>query len=107
MFCQNCLIIVFQDALKALNLTHLSAADLAHTISERPPRRGQIAPEIITEAIKLANYWHDECLKLATSTVNEQPTLTSYDRRACYEQAVKWAGCAKALSKWSDAQVTP
>lgn len=107
MFCQNCLIIVFQDALKALNLTHLSAADLAHTVSERPPRRGQIAPEIIAETIKFANRWHDECLKIATSTVEEQPTLTSYERRACSEQAVKWAACTKALSKWSDAEVTP
>jgi len=104
---QDCLILVFQDALKALNLTSPSAADMARMVSTPPPHKGEIAPEMIAEASKIANHWHNQCLKLATSTMKEQPMLTSSDRRSYFKQSEKWTACIQVLADWADAQVTP
>ena len=92
------LTLAFADAIKALNLTNLTADDAARRVANAHPDAANIAPEVVAEALKSATYWHDQCLKLSTSTMQEQPTLTSTDRRRHFEQSQKWRAAASALS---------
>ena len=92
------LTLAFGDAIKALNLTNLTAPDAARMVANKHPDAANIAPEVIAEALKSATYWRNQGLKLSTSTMQEQPTLTSTDRRRHFEQSQKWEAVVSSLS---------
>ena len=92
------LILAFMDAAAALHLTSPTPEEAARMVTTSPTEAAKLAPEVIAEALKSAQIWHGQCLKLATSTMKEQPTLSSVDRRRFFEHSQKWAAAISTLT---------
>jgi hypothetical protein len=96
------LVLAFMDAVDALKLDSPTPEEAALMVAASPTEAAKLAPDLIAEALKSAKIWHGQCLKLATSTIKEQPTLSSADRRRFFEHSQKWS---KVCAKLAD--VTP
>lgn len=99
------LILAFMDARDALHLSDPMPEEAARMVTASPTEAAKLAPELIAEALKSAQVWHDQCLKLCTSTMDEQPMLSSADRRRFFQHSQKWAAAIATLTAASE--VTP